>query len=89
MSMPSGYGSETMPELERVMQLAYEHGYRVGLQIGKCGKIVIHIRDLALEHQPIVILGTDIEQCAAHLFLEILKRKYVPRGDVSRAGGAA
>lgn len=85
--MPSGFGSETMPELERVMQIAYVHGYRVGLQLGDQGRVVLHIRDVMEDRRVIAILGESVEDCARRLFMEILKRGYVPRGDLSKSGG--
>jgi len=85
--MPSGFGSETMPELERVMQLAYLHGYRVGLQVGEHGRVILHVRDVTEDRRVIAVLGETIEECARRLFGEILKRGYVPRHDLSTSGG--
>jgi hypothetical protein len=85
--MPSGHGSERMPELERVMQLAYEHGYRVGLQVGEHDRVVVHVRDMSHEKRVIAVLGEAIEDCSAKLFIEMLKRGYVPRGDLQAMGG--
>jgi hypothetical protein len=85
--MPSGHGSERMPELERVMQLAYDHGYRVGLQIGEHGRVVVHVRDVSHDAKVIAILGEDVETCAAELFVEMLRRAYVPRRDLETMGG--
>jgi len=85
--MPSGYGSETMPELERVMQLSYLHGYRVGLQVGEHGRVILHVRDVTEDRRVIAVLGETIEECARRLFGEILKRGYVPRHDLSTSGG--
>jgi hypothetical protein len=67
------------PELERVMGLAHDHGYRVGLQICDHGRYVVHVRDVSEDRRVIAILGEDIESCAAQLFVEMLKREYVPR----------
>ena len=83
--MPSGDGVPQLPELDRVMQLAYEHGYRVGLQIGEHGRYVVHVRDLSNARRVIAILGGGIEDCAAKLFIEMLRQGYVPRGDLEAA----
>lgn len=85
--MPSGYGADWMVELERVMQLAYDHGYRVGLQIGQHGRVVVHVRDISGDRKVIAMLGEEIEDCASRLFIEMLKRRYVPRGSLETAGG--
>lgn len=71
-----------MSELERVMQLAYDHGYRVGLQLGDHGRVVLHVRDITESRRVIAVIGNDIEESAAMLFIEILKRGYVPRHDL-------
>ena len=63
------------------MHLAREHGYRVGLQVGEHGRIVLHVRDVTEDRRVIAILGDDIERTADSLFSEMLKRKYVPRND--------
>ena len=84
--MPSGNGADTMPNLERVMQLAYDHGYRVGLQIGKCGRVVIHVRDMTREQKVIALIGDELEECASRLFVEMLKRNYVPRQATNMMG---
>ena len=76
-----------MPNLERVMQLAYEHGYRVGLQVGEHGRVLLHVRDIRGEAKVIAVLGSSIETSATELFTEMLRRGYVPRRDLSTAGG--
>jgi hypothetical protein len=68
-----------MPELERVMQLAYEHGYRVGLQVGDHGRCVVHVRDMSQDQKVIAVISETIEMGAAELFVEMLRRAYVPR----------
>jgi hypothetical protein len=68
-----------MPELERVMQLAYQHGYRVGLQVGEHGRCVVHVRDIADDRKVIAVIAETIEMGAAELFVEMLRRQYVPR----------
>ena len=68
-----------MPELERVMQLAYEHGYRVGLQVGDHGRCVVHVRDVSEDQKVIAVISETIEMGAAELFVEMLRRAYVPR----------
>ena len=68
-----------MPELERVMQLAYEHGYRVGLQVGDHGRCVVHVRDMSGDAKVIAVISETIEMGAAELFVEMLRRGYVPR----------
>ena len=68
-----------MPELERVMQLAYQHGYRVGLQVGEHGRCVVHVRDVSADHKVIAVIAETIEMGAAELFVEMLRRQYVPR----------
>ena len=68
-----------MPELERVMQLAYEHGYRVGLQVGEHGRCVVHVRDISSDAKVIAVISETIEMGAAELFVEMLRRGYVPR----------
>lgn len=68
-----------MPELERVMQLAYEHGYRVGLQIGKQGRCIVHVRDVSSDAKVIAVIAETIEMGASELFVEMLRRGYVPR----------
>ena len=68
-----------MPELERVMQLAYQHGYRVGLQVGECGRCVVHVRDISDDRKVIAVIAETIEMGAAELFVEMLRRQYVPR----------
>lgn len=85
--MPSGPGVEKMANLERVMQLAYEHGYRVGLQVGEHGRVLIHLRDIHGTEKVIAVLGKSIEVAANELFTEMLRRGYVPRRDLSTAGG--
>ncbi len=79
MSLPSGPGCERMPELERVMQLAHEHGYRVGLQVGDHGRCVVHVRDMSQDQKVIAVISETIEMGAAELFVEMLRRAYVPR----------
>jgi hypothetical protein len=79
MSLPSGPGCERMPELERVMQLAHEHGYRVGLQLGDHGRCVVHVRDMSQDQKVIAVISETIEMGAAELFVEMLRRAYVPR----------
>ena len=74
-----------MPELERVMQLAYEHGYRVGLQIGEHGRYIVHVRDISSTRNVIAVISESIELGASELFVEMLKRKYVPRHDEATA----
>jgi hypothetical protein len=74
-----------MPELERVMHTAYDHGYRVGIQIGEHGRYVVHVRDMSHDKRVIAVLGSAIEECAEKLFVEMLRRGYVPRGDLSTA----
>ena len=76
-----------MPSLERVMQLAYDHGYRVGLQVGEHGRCLLHVRDVSHDAKVIAVLSSTIEDAADRLMIEMLRRKYVPRGDLSRAGG--
>ena len=83
-SMPSGPPSPSMRNLDRVMHLAREHGYRVGLQVGEHGRVVVHVRDMHRELRVIAILGDDIERTADALFSEMLKRQYVPRNERSR-----
>jgi len=78
-SLPSGPGCERMPELERVMQLAYAHGYRVGLQVGDHGRCVVHVRDISDDRKVIAVIAETIEMGAAELFVEMLRRQYVPR----------
>ena len=68
-----------MPELERVMQLAYAHGYRVGLQVGDHGRCVVHVRDISDARKVIAVIAETIEMGAAELFVEMLRRQYVPR----------
>jgi hypothetical protein len=68
-----------MPELERVMQLAHEHGYRVGLQVGDHGRCVVHVRDMSADQKVIAVIAETIEMGAAELFVEMLRRAYVPR----------
>jgi hypothetical protein len=68
-----------MPELERVMQLAHEHGYRVGLQLGDHGRCVVHVRDMSQDQKVIAVISETIEMGAAELFVEMLRRAYVPR----------
>jgi hypothetical protein len=68
-----------MPELERVMQLAYAHGYRVGLQVGDHGRCVVHVRDISDDQKVIAVISETIEMGAAELFVEMLRRQYVPR----------
>lgn len=77
----SGHPAPTMRNLDRVMHLAREHGYRVGLQVGEHGRIVLHVRDVTEERKVIAMLGDDIERTADALFSEMLKRKYVPRSN--------
>ena len=85
--MPSGHGSERMPELERVMQLAYDHGYRVGLQIGDHGRVLVHCRDIDGDQKVIAVIAASIEEGASELFVEMLRRRYVPRSsDLTAAG---
>ena len=74
-----------MPHLERVMQLAHEHGYRVGLQLGT-GKVVVHVRDVTEDRKVIAILADSIERGAEQLFIEMLRRAYVPRHHLTEAG---
>ena len=74
-----------MPHLERVMQLAYEHGYRVGLQIGD-QLVVIHVRDVTEDRKVIAIMAKTIESGAEQLFIEMLRRAYVPRHHLTEAG---
>jgi hypothetical protein len=85
--MPSGPGSPLSPELDKVMALAFDHGYRVGLQLGDHGRVVVHVRDIAGDQKVIAILGEDSEDCARRLMIEMLKRGYVPRGSLSTMGG--
>jgi len=68
-----------MPELERVMQLAYAHGYRVGLQVGDHGRCVVHVRDISSDRKVIAVIAETVEMGAAELFVEMLRRQYVPR----------
>ncbi len=64
-----------MPELERVMQLAYQHGYRVGLQVGDHGRSVVHVRDISDDRKVIAVIAETIEMGAAELFVEMLRRQ--------------
>ena len=84
--LPSGPPAPTMRNLDRVMHLAYAHGYRVGLQVGATSdRFVLYVRDLYREEKTIAILGSDIEKTSTALFGEMLRRHYVPR-DKDQAG---
>jgi hypothetical protein len=74
-----------MRNLDRVMHLAGEHGYRVGLQVGDHGRVVVHVRDIERERRVIAILGNTIEDAADALFKEMLRRHYVPRDSTGAA----
>jgi len=83
--LPSGHAAPSMTSLDRLTRLAYEHGYRVGLQIGEHGRIVIHVRDIESDQKPIVIIGSEIGEVADRLLNEILQKKYIPRGTHSNS----
>lgn len=74
-----------MRNLDRVMYLAAEHGYRVGLQVGDHGRVVVHVRDMHREQRVIAMLGNAIEDAADALFQEMLRRQYVPRDQMTSA----
>ena len=84
--LPSGRCADSMSSLDRVMSLAYEYGYRVGLQLGAHGRVVIHVRDIEGDNKVIAVISDTIENAANVLFDRILKSGYVPRSRFSGVG---
>lgn len=68
-----------MTRLDRVMLLAREHGYRVGLQVGEHGMYALHVRDVTADRKVIAVLGRSIDDAADELLNRILSSGYVPR----------
>jgi len=77
--MPSGHAAPSMTSLDRVMLLAYDSGYRVGLQVGEHGYSIVHVRDLTEQRRVIVIIGRTIAEASDALLMRMLAEDYVPR----------
>ncbi len=77
--LPSGHAAPSMTSLDRVTRLAYEHGYRVGLQIGEHGIIAAHVRDIEGEQKMIAVLGRTIEEASVELLRRFVASGYIPR----------
>jgi len=84
--LPSGRCADSMSSLDRVMSLAYEYGYRVGLQLGAHGRVVMHVRDIEGDNKVIAVISDTIENASNVLFDRILKSGYVPRSRYSGVG---
>jgi hypothetical protein len=82
--LPSGHAAPSMTSLDRVTRLAYEHGYRVGLQIGEHGIVAAHVRDIEGEQKMIAVLGRTIEEASVEL-LGVSSRLVTSRG-MSKTG---
>lgn len=71
-----------MPELDRVWRIAWLHGYRVGLQMGRESPvIVLHVRDLFNQRPVIAIIAPTIDAAAEKLLDRMILDEYVPRSD--------
>lgn len=75
-----------MTRLDRVMLLAREHGYRVGLQVGEHGMYALHVRDVTADRKVIAVLGRSIDDASDELLSRILSSGYVPRACESKRG---
>ena len=82
--LPSGHAAPSMASLDRVTRLAYEHGYRVGLQIGEHGIIAAHIRDIDGDEKMIAVLARTIEEASTELLRRFVASGYVPRRTKNR-----
>ncbi len=77
--LPSGHAAPSMTSLDRVTRLAYEHGYRVGLQIGEHDIIAAHIRDIEGDEKMIAVLGRSIEEASTELLRRFVASGLIPR----------
>ena len=77
--LPSGHADPSMTSLDRVTRLAYEHGYRVGLQIGEHGIVAAHVRDIEGDNKMIAVLGRTIEEASVELLRRFVASGYIPR----------
>lgn len=75
--LPSGAASPRMRDLDRVYRSAYAHGFRVGLQLGDHGRVVLHVRDMASDRKVIAVIGMDIESAAVELLHKMRAAGYV------------
>lgn len=69
-----------MRDLDRVYRAAYANGFRVGLQIGDHGRVVLHVRDMTNDLKVIAVIGMDIESAAVELFEKMTRSGYCDRG---------
>ena len=77
--LPSGHAAPSMTSLDRVMRLAYEHGYRVGLQIGEHGMVAAHVRDIEGDENMIAVVGRSIEEASTELLRRFVASGLIPR----------
>lgn len=75
--LPSGEASPRMRDLDRVYRAAYAYGFRVGLQLGDHGRVVLHVRDMASDRKVIAVIGMDIESAAVELLHKMRAAGYV------------
>ena len=66
-----------MRDLDRVYRAAYAYGFRVGLQLGDHGRVVLHVRDMASDRKVIAVIGMDIESAAVELLHKMMAAGYV------------
>jgi hypothetical protein len=78
--LPSGSASPRMRDLDRVYRTARANGFRVGLQVGDHGRVVLHVRDMTDDLKVIAVIGMDIESAAVELLHKMMAAGYCERG---------